>query len=435
MKKIIGIRREDKNEWERRVPIIPEDLADISAKYGIEALVQPSANRIYVDEAYKKSGAVLDESFKNVNTIFAVKEIPTKLLEPDKTYIFFSHTIKGQDYNMDMLRQLMALKCNLIDYERIVNEKGQRLIFFGAHAGYAGIIETLVAYAKKLQLNGIDSPLSKIKHAYEYASLEDAKEHMNEIAKEISEQGLPQAICPLMIGFTGYGQVSGGAQEILGILPIKEISADQIENIRKENAADRKHIYKVVFKEQDMVEPLSGEFELQDYYNFPEKYRSVMENYLPSIDILVNCIYWTPKYPRIVTKAWLKEQAASGANLKLQLIGDISCDIDGAIELTKKATMPDKPCFTYIPQNDSFQDGIAADGFTVMAIDNLPCEFPKEASMFFSNVLKNFVADIVEADFSKSFEELKLPYPIKKALILHQGQLTEEYKYMEEFIK
>jgi alpha-aminoadipic semialdehyde synthase len=435
MKKIIGIRREDKNEWERRVPIIPEDLTDLSAKYGIEALVQPSANRIYTDEVYKKSGAVLDESFENVNTVFAVKEIPTKLLEPEKTYIFFSHTIKGQDYNMDMLRQLMALKCNLIDYEKIVNEKGQRLIFFGVHAGYAGIIETLVAYAAKLQLNGIDSPLSKIKQAYEFASLEDAKEHIGKIGKEISDEGLPEALCPLIVGFTGYGQVSGGAQEILDILPIKEISPDQIENIRKENASDRHHIYKVVFKEQDMVKPLSGEFELQDYYNFPEKYQSVMEKYLPSIDILVNCIYWTSKYPRIVTKAWLKEQAAGGANLKLQVIGDISCDIEGAIEITNQATMPDKPCFTYFPQSDSFKDEITADGLTVMAIDNLPCEFPKEASMFFSNVLKDFVAEIVGADFTKTFEELDLPYPIKKALILHQGQLTKEYKYMEEFIK
>jgi saccharopine dehydrogenase (NAD+, L-lysine forming) len=435
MKKIIGIRREDKNEWERRVPIIPEDLAELSEKYGIEAVVQPSANRIYTDEVYKKDGAILNENFENVNTVFAVKEIPTQLLETEKTYIFFSHTIKGQDYNMDMLRQLMALKCNLIDYERIVNEKGQRLIFFGAHAGYAGMFETLVAYAKKLQLNGIDSPLAKIKQAYEYASLEEAKQHIKEIGKEISDKGLPEAICPLIVGFTGYGQVSGGAQEILDILPVKEITPDQIENIRKESTADRHHIYKVVFKEQDMVKPLSGEFELQDYYNSPEQYQSVMENYLPSIDILVNCIYWTPKYPRIISKSWLKEQAAAGKSLKLKVIGDISCDIEGAIEITYDATMPDKPCFTYFPESDSFKDEITADGFTVMAIDNLPCEFSKEASMSFSKVLKTFVADIVDADFSKPFDELDLPYPIKKALILHQGQLTKEYKYMEEFIK
>ena len=116
------------------------------------------------------------------------------------------------------------------------------------------------------------------------------------------------------------------------------------------------------------------------------------------------------------------------------MIGDISCDIEGSIEITKDATMPDNACFTYLPETDTFEDGITTAGITVMAIDNLPCEFSKESSMFFSKVLKGFAPDIVNADFSASFDDLKLPYAIKKALILHNGQFTPEYQYMKDFI-
>ena len=171
MKKYLGIRREDKNKWERRVPIIPEDLKELKAIHGIEAVVQSSQLRIYPDNTFTENGAVIEENLDKVKTIFAVKEIPLELLAADKTYIFFSHTIKGQSYNMWLLKRLMELKCNLIDYERIVNEKNQRLIFFGAHAGYAGIVETLFAFAQKMKLKGIDSPLAQIKQAYTYKSL------------------------------------------------------------------------------------------------------------------------------------------------------------------------------------------------------------------------------------------------------------------------
>lgn len=434
MKKYLGIRREDKNKWERRVPIIPEDLKELRDVHGIEAVVQPSQLRIYPDNTFTENGAMIEENLYNVNTIFAVKEIPIDLLAADKTYIFFSHTIKGQSYNMTLLKRLMELKCNLIDYERIVNEKNQRLIFFGAHAGYAGIVETLFAFAQKMKLKGIDSPLAQIKQAYEYKSLEDAKAHIKQIADQITKTGLPKELSPLVVGFAGYGNVSQGAQEILDILPIKKIRPDQLDDIRNQEDNDCHTIYKVVFKEQDMVKPLSGEFELQDYYDHPEKYDSIMEQHLSKINILVNCIYWTEKYPRLITKDYLKEQAASGSDSNLSVIGDISCDIEGSIEITKDATMPDHACFTYFPETDTFEDGIPADGITVMAIDNLPCEFSKESSMFFSNVLKEFANDIICEDFGKSFEELDLPYPIKKALILHNGQLTKDYTYLEKFI-
>lgn len=432
MKKYLGVRREDKNKWERRVPLIPEDVKELKDRFGIEAVVQPSTLRIYTDDEFEKNEAIVQEDLSGVDTVFAVKEIPVDLLAQGKTYIFFSHTIKGQPYNMGLLQRLVDLKCNLIDYERIVNEKNQRLIFFGAHAGYAGMIETLFAFARKACQKGIQSPLDEIKQAYAYDSLDDAKAHIKTIGEQIASQGLPEEMAPLVVGFAGYGNVSQGAQQILDILPVKEITPDQITQVREEASPDRHHIYKVVFKEADMVTPMDGEFNLQEYYDHPEKYRSIMGDFLSQMDVLVNCIYWTEDYPRLVTAKGLQD--AAGNPSKLSVIGDISCDIEGSIEITKDATMPDNACFTYLPGTGTFEDGITRDGITVMAIDNLPCEFSKESSMFFSQVLKGFAPDIVDADFDASFDDLALPYAIKKALILHKGVFTPDYGYMKEFI-
>lgn len=435
MSAILGIRREDKNEWEKRVPLIPGDIEELQKKYGIKAIVQPSPIRVFSDDEYKKNGADVDEDLSNAKTIFAVKEIPEKLLERGKTYIYFSHTIKGQPYNMSMLRRLMDMRCNLIDYERVVNEKNMRLIFFGRHAGLAGMIETFYAFGRKMKLKGFDTPFDKIKQAYQYSSLEEAKEDIAKIGQEIADRGLPKDLCPLVVGFAGYGNVSKGAQEIFDVLPHEIIQPDRVDESVKEDASDNKVLYKVEFKEEDMVKPRQGSFVLQDYYDHPEKYEPVFEKYLPHLKILVNCIYWTEKYPRLVTKEYLRARVSEMSDYELRIIGDISCDIDGSIEITCKPTMPDRPCFTYDIENDSFEDDITEKGITVMAVDNLPCEFSKEASIDFSTVLKEYVKDIVHADFKKDFEQLKLPFPIKKALILHNGELTPEYTYMNTFLK
>ena len=435
MKNVLGIRREDKNEWEKRVPLIPDDIGELQRKYGIKTIVQPSPIRIFSDEEYKNTGAEINEDLSGANTIFAVKEIPEKLLGQGKTYIYFSHTIKGQSYNMSMLRRLMDLKCNLIDYERVVNEKNIRMIFFGRYAGLAGMIETLYAFGRKTKLKGYNTPFEKVKQAYQYSSLEDAKEEIATIGQEIADNGLPKELCPLIVGFAGYGNVSKGAQEFFDLLPHKVIQPGQISDSIKDSASDNKILYKVEFKEEDMVKPKQGGFALQDYYDHPEKYDPAFENYLPYLKTLVNCIYWTEKYPRLVTREYLKNRLPEMSDLELCVIGDISCDIGGSIEITYKSTMPDHPCFTYDIESDSFMDDIAEKGVTVMAVDNLPCEFPKEASVDFSTVLKDFVNDIVKADFQQDFEQLKLPYPIKEALILHNGELTPEYIYMKEFLK
>ncbi len=430
----IGIRREDKNEWERRVPLVPNDLKELKEKFGIDAVVQPSTIRFFTDQDYCEAGIEVNEDISKANTIFAVKEIPKELFLEGKTYMFFAHVIKGQHHNMPMLKRMMELKCNLIDYERVVNERDQRLIFFGRFAGLAGILETMHAFGIKLKLQGHETLFEQIKQPYEYGILENAQEGLRRISEDLRVIGFPKEVAPIVVGFTGYGHVSQGAQELFDCMPHISISPDELIRNYDRFKNDNKHLYKVVFKEEDIVRRKSGKFDLQEYYEHPELYESKFEEYLPFLTILVNCIYWTEKYPRLVTKEYFKKSIEQNKKNNLQLIGDISCDINGSIEMTYKVTKPDVPTFTYFTDSELFKDDVHKDGITVMAVDNLPCELPRRASMEFSGVLKNYVYEIASADFNKSFEELKLSYPIKKALILHKGELTEEYKYLQQFL-
>jgi len=430
---VLGIRREDKNQWERRVPLIPSHLKELKEKHGIDSIVQTSPIRVFTDEEYETSGITIQEDLSSCPVVFAVKEMPVDFFESRKTYVFFSHTIKGQKYNMPMLKKMMELGCTLIDYERIVNERGFRLVFFGRFAGLAGMIDTLWAFGQRMKSKGVDSPFNEIKQTIHYKNhLDEIKEHFRNIGKNIEQQGISESLTPLIVGFAGYGNVSKGAQEILDILPVKEISPKEIKTVY--DNPSNKCIYKVVFKEEDMVEPISPDdsFDLQDYYNHPEKYQSIFEKYIPDLTILMNCIYWNNKYPRLVTKDFVKNHAK--ANLRLQVIGDISIDINGAIEFTEKATSPDNPVFVYDPLTNSICDGYKGNGIVVMGVDNLPCELPKESSQAFSESLLPFVPAIVEADFSGDFESLALPFEIKNAIILHCGKLTPDYQYINKFL-
>lgn len=428
---IIGIRREDKNIWEGRAPLIPDDIFNLRKKYDIQTIIQPSNIRTFSDDEYRNANAKISEDLSCARTIFAVKEIPVEFLQANKTYMFFSHTIKGQSHNMMMLNKLMDLKCNLIDFERIVDEQDMRMIFFGRYAGLAGMLRTLRAYGRKIKAQGYSTPFEKIKRLSEYASVEDAKEHVREIGKEINERGLPVEVCPLIVGLTGYGNVSKGAQEIFDLLPYYEIPPDELVDKYDQIQSDRSNLYKVVFKEKHMVNPKDGQFELQDYYDHPGKYVPNFHIYLPYLTVLMNCIFWSEDYPRLVTKNYLRNRQ----DTTLSVIGDISCDINGAVEITYKTTNPDNDTFTYFPLQDKFKDGIYSEGITIMAVDNLPADFSREASIEFSSVLKEFVNEIVMADFNVDFENLRLSYPIKKALILHRGALTVEYRYMEQFLE
>lgn len=434
MKKTIGLRREDKNEWEKRVPIIPADAEELIEQNNLKIIAQPSKIRVFSEEEYKKGGVDIDESLSQADVVFAVKEIPLELLEPAKTYVFFSHTIKGQPYNMGMLKHLMESKCTLIDYEKMSDHGDARLITFSPFAGMAGTIESLHAFARKKELQGIVTPFRKLQQAFQYNSIEEAEAAIQGIGEEISKNGISSALHPLTIGICGYGNVAKGVNHILDLLPIRDITPDQLRDGIAGEELDNKYIYRIVFKEEDLVVSHQGKFDLQEYYQHPEKYQSIFHNYFPEPQILLNCVYWTEAYPRFITRENLKNNF-DGSSLKgLQVIGDISCDIEGAIEITRDSTKPDSACYTYYPQEEIFKDGITGEGITVMAIDNLPCEFPREASSFFSSALKGFVGPIAAADYTVDFDALDLPQEVKKAVILLAGQLTPDYKYLEEFL-
>jgi len=432
MSLILGIRREDKNKWEARVPLIPEHIKKFKEEYGIETIVQPSKIRAYSDDEYVKVGAVVKEDVSSCPIVFAVKEIPIDFFESGKTYVFFSHTIKGQKYNMPMLKKMMDLGCNLIDYERIVDERGFRLVFFGRFAGLAGMIDTLWSFGQRLKSQNIDTPFNEIKQTIHYRDLNDVKENLKKVGKNIKEIGIPKSLVPLIVGFAGYGHVSKGAQEILDILPVKEVSPKEIKDVY-DNPSDH-CVYKVIFKEKDLVKPNSSgnQFELQDYYTHPEKYISIFEEYASDLTILMNCIYWDSRYPRLITKKFIKENYKE--DYKLKIIGDISIDINGAIEFTEKSTTPDIPSFIYDPKTDSIKDGVEGEGIVIMGVDNLPCELPRESSRMFSTALFDFVLDLLKADFTMNLDDCKLPSAIKKAVVLHHGKLTPDYQYIDRYI-
>lgn len=428
----LGIRREDKNKWERRVPLIPEHIRKLDENYNIKTIIQPSNIRIFSDEEYRSVGAEVNEDLSSSPVILAIKEIPIDFFEHNKTYVFFSHTIKGQKQNMPMLKKMMELECNLIDYEKITDSNGRRLVFFGRYAGIVGMIDTLWAFGQRMKCKGINTPLSEIKQTINYKDLKEAKYQLKDIGNKIKQEGFPDSIVPVVIGLAGYGNVSKGAQEIIDILPIEEIDPSQLESTHMNPS--NKVIYKVVFKEKDMVERISNgkNFALQEYFNQPELYQPVFHNYVPHLSILMNCIYWNKQYPRLITKDYLKKNYSK--NFKLQIVGDISVDINGAIEFTEKVTSPDNPVFTYDPLKFNVTNGYNGDGIVVMAVDNLPCEVPKDSSKAFNDSLIPFVLSIVKADFSVDFNKLKLPPEIKKAVVLYHGKLTPTYEYLNNFL-
>lgn len=435
MGKIIAIRHESKYEMERRVPIVPAHVGDLIKKE-YEVHVQSSSKRVFTDEEYRKAGAIVNNDISDADIIFGVKEIPLEELMKGKTYIFFSHVIKGQSYNMPMLKRLMELDCNLIDYEKVTDEFNKRIIFFGKYAGYAGTINTLWSAGQRYLRMGISTPFVKIKQSHNYPSLAEAKKAINEVGLEIMKNGLPKEIHPFIIGVTGYGNVGMGVQEILNLLPSKEISPDEIKNIASNKDLPNNIIYKVVFKEQDMVKNIDANkpFDLQHYYKNPQEYSSVFNQYIEHLNVLIHASYWDNRYPRVISKNEIAN-LYSKPNPKLVVIGDISCDPDGGIEFTHKGTEISDPVFVYNPSTEKATMGFDGDGIVVMSVDILPSELPRDSSFGFSEALRPFVESIAECDFNEDYDNLNLAPAIKRALILKNGKLTKPFEYIEKYIR
>jgi hypothetical protein len=431
----LAVRRETKSPLERRTPVTPDLVARLVKSSGVEVLVQPSARRIFNDKEYVRAGARMADNLADSRVVLGVKEIPPELFQPNTAYVFFAHVIKGQPYNMPMLAKMLELGCTLIDYEKICDETGKRLIFFGRFAGLAGMIDSLWALGQRLRRTGFPTPLASIEQAFEYDSLHDAKVAIRKAGERIASEGLPEELTPLIIGIAGYGNVASGVREILSELPTREVKP---ENLGSKFEDPSPHcFYQTTFREEDLVEPTAkaGAFNLQDYYDHPEDYRSVFDPYLPQLTVLMNCNYWDERYPRLVTKKQLRKMWSGDTPPRLRVIGDLGCDIEGSVECTLKCTEPSDPIYVYDPIEGTISSGVDGAGPVVLAVDILPAELPREASEEFSSTLASFLPALAQADFDVPFSELALPPELLGAVIAHRGELTPDYAYIEEHLE
>lgn len=432
----IGIRREDKNRWERRAPLAPEHVAKL-LEQGVGVFVQPSPIRIFADEEYEQAGARLAEHLSDAPVIMGVKEMPLDVFEPNKTYVFFSHTHKGQPHNMPMLGRILDQGCSLIDYELVRDAEDRRLIFFGRFAGMAGMIDTLWAYGRRLEAEGIESPFATLRRAWEYESLQHAQDALRKVSRAISRNGLPSSIGPLVCGFSGYGHVSRGAQEIFDLLPVREIDPEQLIRRDTKDGMSRQVIYKTVFEERHMyrrIEPST--FDFDEFVSQPEKYRAAFERFLPHLDILVHGIYWEERFPRLITREALEQDWSSTEKPRLRVVGDITCDVGGSIACTVKPTDQEQTAYIYDPAEDRVLEGrFDGPGPLVVAVDNLPCELSREATKAFGDALVDYVEPIAEAQTPEGLDLDRLPDQIRRGVVAHRGRLTDEHRHLAKLLR
>lgn len=450
MKNIIAIRREgSKKRGEKRVAITPH-YAKYIKEWGHRLLVQPSISpetgdlkRAFPDSRYKKAGAEISEDISLADVIFGLKEIGARKIMPDKVYYCFSHTHKGQLKNRQMLKTLVDKRATLIDYELIRDEKNHRLVTaFTYNAGYAGMVDTLWTFGEKLKRSGIQNPFEKIPQAVEGDDLEHIIKIIRETGRVIKKYGTPEDRPPVITAFLGKGKTSYGAQEIYNLLPIENITLDQLQEVY--SLGSRKKVYKLVLRKSEFFRLKPGHREKlgeysglhvmekeRHYMMNPEMYESNLDNILPFVSILMNCITWSPKYPRALTNLLMKN--IFSYHKTLVAIGDITCDPNGSIEFSKE-TWIDNPVYIFDPYSETLKDGFDGEGVAVMAVTNLPCEFSADASEQFSKDIFPFLKDIIRANYTGEMKNSGLPDEIKRGVIMWKGKFTGEFGYMKSYI-
>jgi len=451
MKNVIGIMREGiTKKGEKRVAVTPDYAKHIVA-WGYNLVVQSAIHpetgeikRAFADELYKQVGVKISEDLAVADIIFGLKEIDIDRILKDKAYIFFSHTHKGQTKNRKMLGTLVGNKSTVIDYELISNDKNIRLLTaFTFNAGYAGMVDTLWTLGKRLALYNIKNPFENLNQAIEEEHLVKAKKSFTQTANEIEANGTPESLSPVIVCFLGKGKTAQGTRELFNILPHEDINIEQLNEVYENGSRNKlyalhidiEEIYRL--KNDSKFSPeeynrLSVRDKWQVYFDHPDYFESNLDKVLPYITVLMNCIIWSSKFPRTVTKELMSRIYADNKTLKV--IGDITCDPNGSIEFSKE-TWIDKPVYIYNPLTQEIEDGFKGDGIAVMAVTNLPCEFSSDASKQFGNDLFPFLEDIVKANYRGTLAESQLPDEIKRAAIMWQGKFTENFKYMNKFLE
>eukprot|EP01083_Nonionella_stella_P092677 259497_1 len=432
----IGILREVKNKWERRVPIIPSDVKKLRNK-GIRVLIQPCNKRIFTNDEYSQAGAEVSSDISEAATILGVKEFPHSSLLPDRSYVTFSHTIKAQPENMPFLDACLEKNIRLFDYETIralPENGGKRLVAFGRFAGVVGLIDCLRGLGAQLLAHGFGTPFMGMSSAYMYPSLDKAKAAVRSVGDEIRRLGFPAELSPLVFAFTGTGNVARGAREIFELLPFEMVSSADLKSLH-ESGGDRFKVYGCQLEPSDLV--TSGDsslpFDRSHYYENPNMYKPVFhERIAPYVTALVNGIYWDARFPRLLTSKQMANLMHKHPRA-MQCIADISCDIEGSIEFMSHSTTIDFPFFVFRPDSGEIIDTIDGTGPVILGVDYLPAEVPREASSYFSSKLCPFIESLAISDGSVPFDQQHdLPEEFRAACITCHGELTPHFKYIQK---
>lgn len=290
------------------------------------------------------------------------------------------------------------------------------------------MVNALWALGQRLLAEGCPTPLASLNPCYTYPGLTEIVQDVDHVAVQLSKQ-VPPEMDPLIVGITGYGNVALGVHEILDRLHATSLTPDELLRL----PTNAHGIFRVVFKEENTVALPDGKFELKDYYMHPERYDSIFPAYLDRLTVLMNCIYWEERYPRLVLVDDLRKLYADSMP-RLRVIGDLSCDIAGGIEATVRVTKSDDPVYVFDTKTGMTPSGVHGCGPVILAVDNLPAELPKEASEAFSKALVPFIPALANADFTLGLDACGLPPPLHRATIAYRGELTHHYSYLNRFL-
>ncbi|SMB94989.1 alanine dehydrogenase/PNT domain protein [Hymenobacter roseosalivarius DSM 11622] len=397
----IGIIREGKTPPDLRVTLTPKKCVEAETLFpGLHIVVQECPSRSFKDQEYRDLGIEVRAEVADCDLLLGVKEVPPAQLIPNKTYMFFSHTVKKQPANRELLRQVLKKNITLIDYELLTNEQGERIVAFGRWAGIVGAYNGLLTYGRKHQLY-------ELKPAYQCVDMEDMQEEFFKVKK------LP----PIKLAVTGSGRVAQGAIEVLDKMGIRRVSVYD-------------YLY-LTFHEPVYTQLRSSDYnrrrdgrvwDTPDFHRSPQEYESTFGAFLPVTDMLLACAYWHPAAPRLFSEADTRRP-----DFRITTIADITCDVNGSIPTTKRSTSIQAPAFDYNPQTSELEPPYSRPtNITVMAVDNLPCELPRNASRDFGRQLLDNVFPYLGSD---------KPEPIiERASIAAGGKLTERYAYLADYV-
>ena len=394
-----GIIRERKNPPDRRVVLSPEACKKVLQTYpNAEVCIEPSPIRTFVDADYKNLGLTVDSNMEDCDVLLGVKEVPIASLIPNKKYFFFSHTIKKQPYNRTLLKAVLDKKIELYDHEVITNEKGQRLVAFGRYAGIVGAYNGLRAYGLKFELFN----LPKAETLRDQAAL----------ISELQKIKLPA----IKILLTGRGRVGNGAKEMLDAMNLRKVSVSEyLEHQFNEP------VYCQIDASEYNKRKDGSRGNKADFFANPQEYKSNFFRFAKVTDLYIAGHFYGNGAPYLYTR-----EDAKHPEFKIKVVADVSCDIDGPVATTIRPSTIADPIYGYNPQSETEVDYKNAKAIAVMAVDNLPCELPRDASVGFGEA---FLKNVIPAFFNDDKNGV-----LERARMTHNGKLTKRYAYLQDYV-